>query len=185
MDGVVSAKQIVDNAKKWGHSAVSLLDFDSVQSFPEFYYSAKAAGIKPIYGVSLSTVNKDTGAIVNSENISIDDQEYVVFDNRVAVDHDLKKGQYDQCHACRMPITAEEMQHEKYEKGVSCPHCFDQQTPEQRQRYAERERQVQLAKARGEEHIGSDVLTAIAKRRQQKKRVREMQKQAQMQKAKR
>ena len=109
--------------------------------------------------------------------------ECFVFDNRVAVDHYLKKGQYDQCHACRMPITEEEKQHEKYEKGVSCPHCYDKQTPEQRQRYAERERQVQLAKARGEEHIGSDVLTAIAMRRQQKKRMREMQKHAQKNKA--
>lgn len=95
--------------------------------------------------------------------------ECFVFDNRVAVDHDLKKGQYDQCHACRMPITEEEMQHEKYEKGVSCPHCYDKQTPEQRRRYIERERQVQLAKARGEKHIGSEVITAITKRRQWKK----------------
>ena len=101
--------------------------------------------------------------------------ECFVFDNRVAVDHDLKKGQYDQCHACRMPITEEEMQHEKYEKGVSCPHCYDKQTPEQRQRYIERERQVQLAKARGEKHIGSEVITAIAKRRQWKKLSKEQQ----------
>ncbi|MBV36858.1 MAG: hypothetical protein CMP47_15630 [Rickettsiales bacterium] len=101
--------------------------------------------------------------------------ECFVFDNRVAVDHDLKKGQYDQCHACRMPITEEEMQHEKYEKGVSCPHCYDKQTPEQRQRYIERERQVQLAKARGEKHIGSEVITAIAKRRQWKKQSRAQQ----------
>ena len=101
--------------------------------------------------------------------------ECFVFDNRVAVDHDLRKGQYDQCHACRMPITEAEMQHEKYEKGVSCPHCYDKQTPEQRQRYIERERQVQLAKARGEKHIGSEVITAIAKRRQWKKLSREQQ----------
>lgn len=101
--------------------------------------------------------------------------ECFVFDNRVAVDHDLEKGQYDQCHACRMPITEEEKQHEKYEKGVSCPHCYDNQTPEQRQRYIERERQVQLAKARGEKHIGSEVITSIAKRRQWKKEAREQQ----------
>lgn len=102
-------------------------------------------------------------------NNSLWEGECFVFDNRVAVDHGLRKGQYDQCHACRMPITEEEMQHEKYEKGVSCPHCFDKQTPEQRQRYIERERQVQLAKARGEAHIGSEVITSIAQRRQWKK----------------
>ncbi|GAA4355990.1 rhodanese-related sulfurtransferase [Kangiella marina] len=101
--------------------------------------------------------------------------ECFVFDNRVAVDHDLQKGQYDQCHACRMPITDDEMHHEKYEKGVSCPHCYDKQTPEQRQRYIERERQVQLAKARGEKHIGSEVLTSIAMRRQWKKQAKQQQ----------
>ena len=101
--------------------------------------------------------------------------ECFVFDNRVAVDHDLQKGQYDQCHACRMPITEEEMQHDKYVKGVSCPHCYDKQTPEQRQRYLERERQVQLAKARGEKHIGSEVITSIAKRKQLKKQLKQQQ----------
>ena len=52
-----------------------------------------------------------------------------------------------------MPITQEEMASEHYQKGVSCPHCFDKTTPEQKERYAERERQIQLAKARGEKHI--------------------------------
>lgn len=108
-------------------------------------------------------------------NDSLWEGECFVFDNRVAVDHGLRKGQYDQCHACRMPITQEEMQHDKYEKGVSCPHCFDKQTPEQRQRYIERERQVQLAKARGEAHIGSEVITSIAQRRQQKKQSKQQQ----------
>ncbi|NVK21557.1 MAG: rhodanese-related sulfurtransferase [Kangiellaceae bacterium] len=101
--------------------------------------------------------------------------ECFVFDNRVAVDHDLQKGQYDQCHACRMPILEQDKLHEKYEKGVSCHHCYDKQTPEQRQRYAERERQVQLAKSRGEEHIGTEVVEAISKRREQKKAFREQQ----------
>lgn len=81
------------------------------------------------------------------------DGECFVFDQRVTVKHGLEQGSYDQCYACRMPITAEEMQSERYEKGVSCPHCFDKTTPSQKERYAEREKQVQLAKARGEKHI--------------------------------
>lgn len=81
------------------------------------------------------------------------DGECFVFDQRVTVKHGLEQGSYDQCYACRMPITAEEMQSEQYEKGVSCPHCFDKTTPSQKERYAEREKQVQLAKARGEKHI--------------------------------
>ena len=77
-----------------------------------------------------------------------------VFDNRVAVGHALEKGKYDQCYACRMPITEDDKQHEHYEKGVSCPHCIDQTDDERKARFKERERQVQLARTRGETHIG-------------------------------
>jgi UPF0176 protein len=38
---------------------------------------------------------------------------------------------------------------------VSCPYCHGTRTPEQEQALAERERQMQLAQARGEEHIGA------------------------------
>ena len=76
-----------------------------------------------------------------------------VFDQRVTVRHGLQQGDYDQCYACRMPITDEEKQSEHYVKGVSCPHCHDKTTPEQKERFAEREKQIQLAKQRGEQHI--------------------------------
>lgn len=81
--------------------------------------------------------------------------ECFVFDNRVAVNHRLEKGQYDQCHGCRHPITEDDKQSEKYMAGVACPRCYDQQTPEQRARFAERQKQVQLAKKRKEAHIGA------------------------------
>lgn len=81
--------------------------------------------------------------------------ECFVFDNRVAVDHDLNKGQYDQCHGCRHPITEAEKQSELYLEGVACPRCYHKQTPEQRERFAERQKQVQLAKSRNEAHIGA------------------------------
>jgi UPF0176 protein len=83
--------------------------------------------------------------------------ECFVFDNRVSVNHNLKKGECDQCNACRLPITEEDKKSEKYVQGVSCPYCFDKKTEKQRNRFAERERQVQLARSRGEEHIGSEV----------------------------
>ena len=80
--------------------------------------------------------------------------ECFVFDDRVAVDHHLQKGHYDQCFACRHPVSAEDMASPAYQKGVSCPHCIDRQSDEQRARFAERQRQVELAKQRGEQHIG-------------------------------
>mgnify|MGYP000188449238 CR=1 FL=1 len=95
--------------------------------------------------------------------------ECFVFDNRVAVDHDLNKGQYDQCHACRMPITEDEMKSEQYEKGISCPHCFDKVTDEQRARFAERQKQIELAQARGEGHIGNEAQAALQQRKEAKK----------------
>ncbi len=90
--------------------------------------------------------------------------ECFVFDNRVAVNHDLEKGSYEQCYACRYPITAEEMSSEHYQEGVSCPHCYKDVTDEQKQRFAEREKQILLAKKRGEEHIGGTVTEIIKKR---------------------
>lgn len=89
------------------------------------------------------------------EEESLWEGECFVFDNRVAVGHDLEKGSYDQCHGCRHPITEDDKLSEKYMVGISCPRCYDQQTPEQRQRFAERQKQIQLSKARNEEHIGS------------------------------
>ena len=108
-----------------------------------------------------------------SEDETLWDGECFVFDNRVSVDHQLNKGSYDQCHACRLPITEEDKQSTKYIQGVSCPTCYDKKTAEQRQRFAEREKQVQLAKTRGEEHIGSEVNIISQQRKQTKEAERE------------
>jgi len=99
--------------------------------------------------------------------------ECFVFDSRVSVDHDLNKGSYDQCHACRLPITEEDKQSDKYVAGVSCPHCFDKKSDAQRQRYSAREKQMQLSKSRGETHIGSDVSKQNTLRRSAKYKARE------------
>jgi len=81
--------------------------------------------------------------------------ECFVFDNRVAVDHKLQDGQYDQCHACRRPITDADKQSPHYEEGVSCDRCYTSSTVERKQRFAERQKQIQLAKRRNEPHIGA------------------------------
>ena len=83
------------------------------------------------------------------------DGECFVFDSRVAVNHRLEKGQYDQCFACRHPITDQDKLSAQYQQGVSCPRCFATLTDDQRARFAERQKQIELAKARGEEHVGA------------------------------
>ena len=91
-----------------------------------------------------------------------------VFDNRVAVNHDLEKSAYDQCHACRLPITEGDKEHEHYRKGVSCPRCFGKHSPNQLKRFEERQKQIDLAKARGEDHIGAAAVDAMEQNRQKK-----------------
>jgi len=94
--------------------------------------------------------------------------ECFVFDGRVAVNHGLEQGQYDQCFACRFPLTEAEKESEHYIKGVSCHRCHDKVTEQQRSRFAERERQIRLAAERGEDHIGGDVQDIMNERRQNK-----------------
>jgi UPF0176 protein len=82
--------------------------------------------------------------------------ECFVFDDRVTVNHDLEPGDHDQCHACRRPITEADQQSPLYRKGVSCPRCYGEYTDEQRRRFAERRKQILLARRRGEQHLGVD-----------------------------
>ena len=79
-----------------------------------------------------------------------------VFDNRVAVNHDLEKGEYDLCHGCRYPISEADKQSDLYEEGVTCPRCAETITDDQRARFRERQKQIRLAKARQFVHIGSN-----------------------------
>ncbi len=81
--------------------------------------------------------------------------ECFVFDNRVAVDHDLNVGSYDQCHGCRHPITEAQKNSPHYQRGVCCPLCYDRLTVDQKQRFAERQKQIDLAVDRNESHIGA------------------------------
>ncbi|WP_221794725.1 rhodanese-related sulfurtransferase [Oceanobacter mangrovi] len=103
--------------------------------------------------------------------------ECFVFDNRVTVNHQLEKGQYDQCHACRRPITEADKQSEHYQQGISCHHCINEYDEEQRERFRQREQQMQLAKQRGEDHLGNDLQTVIKQRRKEKLAFKDQQRQ--------
>jgi len=96
--------------------------------------------------------------------------ECFVFDERVTVDHALRRGHYDQCHACRRPLSADDRQNEHYVPGVSCPRCHAETTATQRERFAEREKQIRMAARRQEAHIGDgDTIAAVRTRRRTRK----------------
>lgn len=81
--------------------------------------------------------------------------ECFVFDERVAVDEELQPGSHIMCFGCRHPLSEQDCQSEKYEAGISCPHCFDQLTDRQRNRFAERRLQMNLAARRSQEHVST------------------------------
>lgn len=88
------------------------------------------------------------------EQESLWEGECFVFDDRVSVGHGLTPGPYDMCHACRRPISEEDKLSEHYVHGVSCPYCYDETSAERKARFAERQKQIALAKQRGELHLG-------------------------------
>jgi UPF0176 protein len=76
-----------------------------------------------------------------------------VFDGRVSVQHGLREGPHDLCHACRRPILPEDKLRPEYESGVSCHQCFAETSDADKARFRERQKQMALAEARGEKHI--------------------------------
>ena len=80
--------------------------------------------------------------------------ECFVFDDRVSVDHQLQPGPYVLCHACGRAVDPIGTQSVHYRAGVSCARCVDETTEAQKERFAERARQVELAESRGERHLG-------------------------------
>jgi UPF0176 protein len=99
------------------------------------------------------------GGILNYlEQVAPEDNRWTgecfVFDSRVAVDRDLAEGGYVQCHACRRPLSSEDLASPGYREGVSCPRCIDELDAERAVRLEERRRQVELARERGDRHIG-------------------------------
>ena len=93
----------------------------------------------------LETIDKDK---------SLWEGECFVFDERVAVTHGLNEGKYDQCYACRHPLSPDEMNSSYYIKHISCPYCYNKLTDKKKSSVIERQKQIELAKLRGEVHIG-------------------------------
>ena len=79
--------------------------------------------------------------------------ECFVFDDRVSLQHGLIEGDFDMCHACRMPIDENDKVSEHFIEGVSCPHCYNLHSEERKERFVERQKQIELAKQREKENL--------------------------------
>jgi UPF0176 protein len=77
-----------------------------------------------------------------------------VFDERVAVEHDLKVADFSICHGCLKPVSAADRQSTDYEVGVCCPACAGGLSEVQKASNRERQKQVDLAETRGRKHLG-------------------------------
>ena len=73
--------------------------------------------------------------------------ECFVFDQRVALNHRLEPGEYSLCHACGLPVSAEQRALPNYIKGVQCVHCLDRFTDADRARFAMRQWQIDQMQA--------------------------------------
>ncbi|MBT6459804.1 MAG: rhodanese-related sulfurtransferase [Planctomycetaceae bacterium] len=107
----------------------------------------KQAGVKEVYHL-------EGGILKYLEEVPQDESlwegECFVFDQRVAVGHGLDLADYELCRACRFPLSASDKQSEFFQEGVSCLRCYDQTSREQKTRFAERQKQFELAQSRGE-----------------------------------
>ena len=77
-----------------------------------------------------------------------------VFDQRISVTHGLAKGDYQMCYGCRMPLSKTDLQSSDYEEGVSCHSCIKITSEDKKKRLRQRQKQIELFKARGCEHLG-------------------------------
>lgn len=81
--------------------------------------------------------------------------ECFVFDERVSVGHGLIEGDVELCRACRRPLTPEDKLSKHFVEGISCDGCYPERSDEDRARFAERQKQIRLAKERGlPRHLG-------------------------------
>lgn len=111
----------------------------------------RSLGFKNVYHLKggilkyLETVPKDK---------SLWEGECFVFDQRVAVKHGLEEGEHELCFGCRNPINPEDKLSPHYKEGVHCPECYNLRSAEQLKRAEQRQRQITLAKKRGQIHMG-------------------------------
>ena len=109
-------------------------------------------GFKEVYQLNGGILNY-LETVDSTENLW--EGECFVFDERVSLDRTLNQGKYVQCFGCRRPLSEQDLKSKNYLKGVSCSYCYDVSSDSDKERFAQRQKQIELAEARGHEHMGA------------------------------
>ncbi|MDV3154156.1 MAG: PHP domain-containing protein, partial [Pigeon pea little leaf phytoplasma] len=67
LDAIVSVKDYIELAEKWGHKSIAFTDHDGLYAFPEIAKNVKGKNIKAILGVELSFLEENSSFITNQE----------------------------------------------------------------------------------------------------------------------
>ncbi|MDA9591705.1 rhodanese-related sulfurtransferase [Pelagibacteraceae bacterium] len=78
--------------------------------------------------------------------------ECFVFDNRVSVNNNLKKGSYEQCYGCRHPIKKNDMKLKSYQKGATCKYCIKVKSKDKIISSSTRQNQIDVAEQNNDDH---------------------------------
>ena len=82
MDALITPKEIIDTATRWGHRAIAVTDHGNVQAFPEIMLAHEKSGntdLKILYGIEAYYVNDTERCVFGSKYPGFDD-EMIVFD---------------------------------------------------------------------------------------------------------
>ena len=82
MDAIITPKELIETATRWGHRAIAVTDHGNVQAFPEVMLELEASGnedLKILYGIEAYYVNDTERCVFGSKYPSFED-EMIVFD---------------------------------------------------------------------------------------------------------
>jgi UPF0176 protein len=92
----------------------------------------KAGPLMERYGIDTYQLKGGILKYFEQTNSKLWNGECFVFDYRVSLNKKLSKGTSKLCHGCNTPLTIKETKSPKYEKGFTCPVCFDNMTEKKR-----------------------------------------------------
>ena len=142
IDSFIEMKKYIDeDLRGYKNKKIAMYCTGGIRCEKASYYM-KQLGFNEVFQL-------DGGILKYLEDIELKKTKWVgecfVFDNRVALRHDLSKGKYDLCRGCNYPISQKDRSSRKYEKDVSCPKCYDVSSDLKKRGSRERSKQISVA----------------------------------------